>query len=85
LSPNVLEVYKVVNGEFSERLLDGYSTKDANLYIKPDDLIKIMTLLLDHDQMGEDLKHAFINYLEGNINDVSYEWLAEMAVIHAAK
>jgi hypothetical protein len=35
--------------------------------------------------MNEELKHAFVHYLETNISDVSYEWLAEMAVIHAAK
>lgn len=33
LSPTVLEVYKVVNQEFSERLHDGYNSKNANLYI----------------------------------------------------
>lgn len=35
--------------------------------------------------MNEELKHAFVHYLETNISDVSYEWLAEMAVIHASK
>ena len=85
LSPTVLEVYKVVNQEFSERLHDGYNSKDANLYVKPEDLIKILTLLLDHNQMSEEMKHAFNHYLEMNLDSLNYEWLSEMAVIHAAK
>ena len=81
----MLEVYKVVNQEFSERLHDGYNSKDANLYVKPEDLIKILTLLLDHNQMSEEMKHAFNHYLEMNLDSLNYEWLSEMAVIHAAK
>lgn len=49
LSPSVLEVYKVVNSEFSARLQEEYSSSNVENYIKPEDLIKIMTLLLDHE------------------------------------
>jgi hypothetical protein len=48
LSPQVLEVYKVVNAEFGERLHDGYTNKNLDNYMQHEDLIKIMTLLLDH-------------------------------------
>jgi hypothetical protein len=35
--------------------------------------------------MNEEMKHAFNHYLEMNLDSLSYEWLSEMAVIHAAK
>jgi GTP-binding protein EngB required for normal cell division len=49
LSPAVLEVYKVVNAEFAERLHDGYASKNLDNYLQHEDLIKITTLLLDHE------------------------------------
>jgi hypothetical protein len=54
-------------------------------YIQPEDLVKITTLLLDHGQMKEELHHAIISNIESNIQIVSFEVLAELAVVFAAK
>jgi hypothetical protein len=85
LSPAVLNLYGVVNSELIERMHDGYTTKDASNYVKPEDLIKIMNVLLDHKQMKEELKNGMLGFLEENMSSFSYETLAELAVINAAK
>lgn len=85
LSPSVIEVYKVVNAEFTNRLQDSYASQNNELYIQTDDIIKIMTLLLDHNQMTDDLKQSIINYFDSNLSSFNYEILAELAVLHAAK
>ena len=85
LSPSVLEVYKVVNEELSSRLHSDYSSQNVGNYIQEEDLIKISTLLLDHGHMKEELKHATITYIESNLQLMSFEVLAELAVIFAAK
>jgi len=85
LTPTVLTLYNVVNSELSERMHDGYSTKDAGNYIKPEDCIKIMNVLLAHDQMKEELKNSMLEFIEENMTSFSYETLAELAVLHASK
>ena len=43
-----MEFYQVANAEFTNRLQDSYVSQNSELYIQTDDIIKIMTLLLDH-------------------------------------
>lgn len=85
LSPAVLEVYSVVNDELGQRLHNDYSSQNVGNYIQEEDLIKISTLLLDHGHMKEELKHAIITNIESNLQLMSFEVLAELAVIFAAK
>lgn len=85
LSPSVLNLYGVVNSEFVERMHDGYTTKDSNNYVKPEDTVKILNVLLDHQQMKEELKNGMLGFIEDNMTSFTFETLAELAVIHAAK
>ena len=56
LSPEVVEVFKLANLEFVERLDDNYDPEANQSYIQPEDVIKIANTLLDVDQMHDNLK-----------------------------
>jgi hypothetical protein len=47
LSPEALQIYFLANNEFVERLSSNYNPENRDLYIQPEDLIKITSSLLD--------------------------------------
>ena len=57
----------------------------SDLFIQPEDLIKIANTLLDHSQMKANLKQQMIEYIEQEHMTFSYEILSELAVVYAMK
>ena len=47
LSPEALQIYLLANTEFCTRLNDNFNPSNRDLYLQPDDLIKITSSLLD--------------------------------------
>ena len=47
LSPEALQIYFLANSEFVERLNANFNPENSDLYIQPEDLIKITSSLLD--------------------------------------
>ena len=85
LSPAVHEVFEVANLELVERLDNNYDPMSSDLFIQPEDLIKIANTLLDHSQMKANLKQQMIEYIEQEHMTFSYEILSELAVVYALK
>lgn len=63
LTPESIKIYLQANQEFAERLSSNFNPQQQDLYIQPEDLIKITTSLLDQNQMGENLKEQMIEYI----------------------
>lgn len=85
LSPNAQELFMAANQEFGQRLRSEFLAMDPDLYIKPEDMVKLLNVLLQHKQLRGDLKQQIIETLESDQRDYSYEILAELAIIYATK
>jgi hypothetical protein len=87
LSPAVKEVFEVANDEFTERLRDNYDPVRRELFLQQDDLAKIINTLMDYGgQMTDDLKQSLMLYItEEEITSLSYQVLAELAILYATK
>ena len=87
LSPAVKEVFEVANDEFTERLRDNFDPTRRELFIQPDDLAKIINTMLGYGgQMTDDLKQSLMLYItEEQINYLSYDIMAELAVLYSTK
>ena len=46
LSPNAKDLFGSANQEFGQRLAHEYNPSDTHLYVKPEDIVKILTVLL---------------------------------------
>ena len=47
-NPNAQELFEVANQEFGQRLRHEYSSADFRFVVTPEDMIKIMNVLLEH-------------------------------------
>lgn len=56
----------MANQEFGQRLRNEYVALNYDLYIQPDDLPKILDVLLDHRQLDSDLKNQVIESIGQN-------------------
>jgi hypothetical protein len=57
----------------------------GDLFVKPEDLIKILNVLLDHKQLQPGLKEQIIETMRDQRKDYTYDLMAEIAVIFATK
>lgn len=48
LDPNARDLFQAANQEFSQRLRQEYEYLDPSLFIQPEDVAKILDLLLAH-------------------------------------
>jgi hypothetical protein len=85
LSPEAVQVVLVANEEICRRLSDNYNPELNEMYIQPEDLIKIHNTLLDNLTMTDDLKEVMMEYIINNLSSFTYEVAAELAVIYAVK
>lgn len=63
LSPNTLEMFKMVNEELCIRLTHEHQPTTLELVFHSEDLLKITTTLLGYGQMHESLKNGVIDYI----------------------
>ena len=62
-----------------------YEDLDPELVWRPEDLIKTMTVLLEHRQMRGELKEHVIENLQQYQAEYTYELRAELAILFATK
>jgi len=53
--------------------------------MKPEDIIKVLSNLMDYGQLREDLREQLMNSVDNNISNFDYDKLAELAIIFATK
>lgn len=85
LSPNAQELFDVANQEFGQRMRTEVENLDPALVWRPEDLIKAMTVLLEHRQMKGELKEHVIENLQQYQSEYTYETRAELAILFATK
>lgn len=85
LSSTVVELFDAVNDEFVERLGQNYNPNKVQLHLQPEDLVRIANTMLDAKTMSQQLKFTMIDFLDENLNNFSYEVIAELAVVFALK
>lgn len=85
-NPSVENVLEAVNSEFVTRLDDNFDPTQAELFIMPEDLAKIINTLNDVYHMSPDLKELMLEYITyTNYGQLSYETHAELAVLYSTK
>ena len=85
LNPNSQGLFEAANQEFGQRLRNEYHSPDAALYIKPEDIVSVLTVLSEHGQLSSALKHDLIDIVHSNRAEYSYEVIAELAIVFATK
>lgn len=64
LSSSALELMILINEEFAERLSENFNPKERDLYIVPDDLVKIANTMVDLNYMTDNLKQQMIDHIQ---------------------
>lgn len=54
----------LINEEFAERLSENFNPKERDLYIVPDDLVKIANTMVDLNYMTDNLKQQMIDHIQ---------------------
>lgn len=76
-------MFKWAKEQLNHRVQLNYNPQEANLYIKEEDLPRIMNTFIHYRQFDNEMMMIINQQIEDSLSSISYEILAEVLIIYA--